>query len=180
MAGFLRRHLSTMLVAFITAAVTAAGPAIAATIADYARNSDKVDGKHAVGAGASPASRSGKLVATGSNGRLPNNIIARAPDAELIDGLDSSVFMPASKLSTTTNFLLYSSGAPVSLTALCALGDAVVGGWAQGVGIDVTSEGRHRVHGQFGVGEQGWQVTGTATNDGGNHFITVGAVCLDI
>lgn len=48
------------------------GPAIARAIAP---NSDKVDGFHAVGAKASPTKRAGKLVATGANGRLPQNIL---------------------------------------------------------------------------------------------------------
>lgn len=81
MVALLRRHASTMLVAFVTAAVTAGGPAIAASIADYAKDADKVDGKHAVGAGTSVTNRAGKLVATNATtGRLPNNIIASALD----------------------------------------------------------------------------------------------------
>ena len=89
----LRRHLSTILVAMVTAAVTAGGPAIAASIADYAKNADKVDGKHAVGSGASVTSRKGKLVATsGTTGKLPNNIIVKAPDANELDGLNSTAF----------------------------------------------------------------------------------------
>jgi len=38
-------------------------------------NADKVDGFHAVGAGASRAKRAGKLVATNRNGLLPRNIV---------------------------------------------------------------------------------------------------------
>ncbi|WP_109510287.1 hypothetical protein [Nocardioides speluncae] len=53
----------------------------------YANNSDKVDGKHAVGAGASTAQRKGKLVATRpTTGRLPDNIIKKAPDASRLGG----------------------------------------------------------------------------------------------
>ncbi len=60
----------------------------------FAHNADKVDGKHAVGATASANSRRGKLVATSrSSGRLPNNIIAKALDANLLDGLDSTAFL---------------------------------------------------------------------------------------
>lgn len=89
----MRRHLSTMLVAFGTAAVTAAGPALAATIADYATNADKVDGKHAVSASATVAERRNKIVATDADGRLPNNVIAKAPDAGKLDGVDSAGFL---------------------------------------------------------------------------------------
>ena len=90
----LRKHLPTIAIAIVTAAVTAAGPSMAAAAFD-ALNADKVDGKHAVGAGASVNKRKGKLVATGTNGRLPNNIIAKAPDADKLDGKDSTAFLLA-------------------------------------------------------------------------------------
>jgi hypothetical protein len=63
-------------------------PAVSATVkhALFADRADTVDGKHAVGAGASPAKRRGKLVATNRKGRLPNNVIAKAPDAARLDG----------------------------------------------------------------------------------------------
>ncbi|MDP2774034.1 MAG: hypothetical protein Q8O61_10810 [Nocardioides sp.] len=51
-----------------------------------AKNAHKVDGKHAVSAGAPVAKRKGKLVATNAAGRLPNNIIAKAPDAARLGG----------------------------------------------------------------------------------------------
>jgi len=38
-------------------------------------NADKVDGRHAVGSGASKAKRARKLVATNASGRLPSNIV---------------------------------------------------------------------------------------------------------
>lgn len=53
----------------------------------YANNSDKVDGKHAVGSGASTTQRKGKLVATNpQTSRLPDNIIKKAPDASRLGG----------------------------------------------------------------------------------------------
>jgi hypothetical protein len=51
-----------------------------------AQNAHRVDGKHAVSAGAPLAKRKGKLVATNAAGRLPNNIIAKAPDAARLGG----------------------------------------------------------------------------------------------
>ena len=51
-----------------------------------ANNAHKVDGKHAVSAGASLAKRKGKLVATNAAGRLPNNIIRKAPDSAKLGG----------------------------------------------------------------------------------------------
>lgn len=93
MFAFVRAHISVVVVAMVTAAVTAGGPAIAATIADYAKDADKVDGRHAVGADTPTSERRGKLVATnGATGRLPNNIIAKAPDADRLDGISSTGF----------------------------------------------------------------------------------------
>ncbi|HEY7042997.1 MAG TPA: hypothetical protein VH419_04945 [Nocardioidaceae bacterium] len=100
MLNSIRRHLTTILVAMVTAIVTAGAPALAQGVQNVvvADNSDKVDGKHAVGAGASVAQRAGKLVATNQNGRLPDSIIAKAPDANLVDGIDSANLLPGGTL----------------------------------------------------------------------------------
>lgn len=66
--------------------VGAIGPATARAIADYARNSDRVDGFHAV-SGGSKAQRAGKIVATDQNGLLPNGVIDRARDAKKLGGI---------------------------------------------------------------------------------------------
>jgi hypothetical protein len=89
----LRGDLRTVAVTALTVAVITCAPAVAGSVVRFARNADKVDGKHAVSAGASVAKRKGKLVATSSvTGRLPNDIIAKARDAEKLDGLDSGSF----------------------------------------------------------------------------------------
>ena len=96
MRGFIRKHAQTLVVAAVSVALTATAPAIAATVVDFARNAGKVDNKDAVGASASIEDRKGALVATSpTTGRLPNNIITRAPDAQLLDGKDSSEFLLA-------------------------------------------------------------------------------------
>lgn len=75
-----RENLKLLIVATVCLAAGWTGPAVAAVT--FAQNSDKVDGKHAVGAGATTTQRKGKLVATSpTTGRLPNNIVAVAPDA---------------------------------------------------------------------------------------------------
>lgn len=84
------RNLSTTAIATVAGLVggmvASFGPGLAQAAYD-AVNSDKVDGLHAVGAGASVTNRKGKLVATnGSTGRLPNNIIAKAPDSARLGG----------------------------------------------------------------------------------------------
>jgi hypothetical protein len=93
---FLRDNVKIVVIAMVTAMVTAGAPAVAHGVqhALFAHNADKVDGKHAVGSGASVNSRKGKLVATSpTTGRLPNNIIAKAADANKLDGADSTAFL---------------------------------------------------------------------------------------
>jgi hypothetical protein len=88
----LRDHLSIIITAAVVSTVFMAGPSVAQAAYD-AVNADKVDGKHAVGAGATVDARKGKLVATSpTTGRLPNDIIAKAPNADKLDGRDSTVF----------------------------------------------------------------------------------------
>jgi hypothetical protein len=102
----LRNHLETIVVAMITAAVTAAAPALAHGVqhALFAHNADKVDGKHAVGAGTTVEARRGRLVATsGITGRLPDNIIATAPDSDRLDGRDSTDFLKAGQIRISHN-----------------------------------------------------------------------------
>lgn len=102
MLGLVRRHLSTIAVAFVTAAVTAGGPALAAAF--DAINADKVDNRHAVGAGATSDERKGKLVATSpTTGRLPNDIIAKAPNADRLGGLNAAAFSRRLKRTVVVN-----------------------------------------------------------------------------
>ena len=101
----LRSHLPVLITAVVVGTLAAGGPALAAAAYD-ALNADKVDGKHAVGSGASIENRKGKLVATSpTTGRLPNNIIAKAPDAELLDGKDSAAFLAALAKATDSDKL---------------------------------------------------------------------------
>jgi hypothetical protein len=95
MLQLIRRNAQTIVVAMVTAAVTAGGPALAHGVqhALFAHNADKVDGKHAVGAGATADQRKRKLVATDGSGALPNDIISKALDSDLLDGQDSSAFL---------------------------------------------------------------------------------------
>ena len=84
------RYARTIAFAVACLSIGAVSPSVAAGV--FADNSDKVDGKHAVGAGASVANRAGKLVATNSNGRLPNNIIVRALDSGKLGGQPASSY----------------------------------------------------------------------------------------
>src|SRR5215218_9476114 len=88
----IREHLPILITAVTVSALTAGGPALAAAAYD-AVNADKVDGRHAVGAGASSTSRAGKLVATNSLGRLPDDIIGKAPDASKLGGIGPAGYL---------------------------------------------------------------------------------------
>lgn len=91
-----RTHLITIAVATAAVALTATGPALASNLkkAVFADDSDRVDNFHAVSSTATRADRANKLVATNAGGRLPNNIIVQAPDANTLDGIDSTNLLP--------------------------------------------------------------------------------------
>ena len=91
MRGSVRRYSPVILAAVLGSLLTADGPVIADMVYD-ANNAHKVDGRHAVPASTAISGRAGQLVATNARGRLPNDIIVQAPDAELLDGLDSRAF----------------------------------------------------------------------------------------
>jgi hypothetical protein len=94
MSGFVRNNAKLVVVAAVCLTAGMATPALAGGVVPFARNADKVDGKHAIRAGATVSQRAGRLVATsGSTGLLPNNIIAKAANSETLDGLDSTAFM---------------------------------------------------------------------------------------
>ncbi len=86
----LGRDLRTAAVAVVVSGMVMATPSVASMVT----NADKVDGKHAVSAGASVSQRAGKLVATSKQGYLPDNILKKARDADRLDGLDSSALVP--------------------------------------------------------------------------------------
>jgi hypothetical protein len=94
MRDFIRAHAPILITAVPVAALTTGGPALAGAAFD-AMNAHKVDGKHAVGAQASPSQRAGKLVATGASGYLPNGSTKKAPDADLLDSRNSSSYLVA-------------------------------------------------------------------------------------
>jgi len=86
----LNRQISVFLAALLGVLVGSVGPGVARAAYD-AVNADKVDGKHAVGAGASINNRKGKLVATSPlTGKLPNNIIDKATNSAALNGYPHS------------------------------------------------------------------------------------------
>ncbi len=74
----------------------AIGPSAVANV-----NAHQVDGRHAVKYTSDLAKRKGKLMAIGATGYLPNNIILKASDAELIDGIDSTALATIAALQSS-------------------------------------------------------------------------------
>jgi hypothetical protein len=113
MFGWVRKDARTIVIAVVAASVTAAAPAIAHGVhAAFAHNADKVDGKHAVGPGASLKAAGGKLVAAGANGKFSQKFIPKvaaaeiADDAETLDGVDSGGFYGAgSKVADSESWM---------------------------------------------------------------------------
>ena len=112
-----RRPTATLLLAVALAAVVASAPALAGAVVRYAQNADKVDGRHAVGSGASRAERAGKLVATGPDGRLPGDVIRTAPNSARLQGMSPDELGRASADRTTHEIDGIDSTAPTALHA---------------------------------------------------------------
>ena len=103
MLSQVRSHLSTILVAMVTAAVTASAPAIAHGVhALFSHNSDKVDGIHAAKANA--GNKRNRLIATDKTGKFPVSVIPRA-DANTLDGQDSTEFLDSTDKAADADLL---------------------------------------------------------------------------
>jgi hypothetical protein len=109
MSTGVRSNATTVVVAALTALLVAGAPAVARSAATFARtgiDASTVRGFGAVGCHASRANRSGKLVATcADTGRLPNNIIAKAPDASRLDGKNASAFLGVGEKAADSDLL---------------------------------------------------------------------------
>ena len=78
----------------------------------------------------------------------------------------------------TEAFQNFLTNETVTLTPLCTSGDVVIGGYARGIDITVSSEGRFAQSGGFSVGSQGWTATATSGSSSGARFMVVGARCI--
>ncbi|HET7431205.1 MAG TPA: hypothetical protein VFJ89_06845 [Nocardioides sp.] len=106
-----RLALLISLTALVVSLGVTAGPVMAKALVD----ADTVDGLHAVKAGASDAQRAGRLVATkASNGKLPNDLIALAPDSRLLAGAPASAYKGTYLPPFDTSVLAY----PAQKTAM--------------------------------------------------------------
>jgi hypothetical protein len=86
----IRRNLATILVAGVTAVLTVGGPSV---VAHVGQNAASVDGFSARSFTGNANLRNRLLIATNAAGLLPNNIIRKAPDANLLDGINSTEFL---------------------------------------------------------------------------------------
>src|SRR5438309_5940631 len=114
MPSFLQRHLTTVLVAFVTAAVTAGAPAIAASMT----NADTVDGFHAVSCKSQLNNRGRKLVATCPSGYLPAGIVKEVPLADTLNGLAASQLTRAASVSSFSSTTLVGKNGRVVGTSI--------------------------------------------------------------
>ncbi len=118
-----RVSLVVSISAVVIAVVTAAAPGVAqGVLAVAGLNADMVDGRHAVGFGATVDNRKGRLVATsGVTGRLPNDIIAKAPNADKVDGHDANGLTRVAMMATSDTLDLGTGeqtyGSPLTITA---------------------------------------------------------------
>jgi hypothetical protein len=101
---------------------TAIGPSAVANV-----NADRVDGRHAIKYTSDLAKRKGKLMAIGATGYLPNNIIVKASDAELIDGIDSTALATIAALQSSAG-TVNEAGNLVHWNQLFGVPPAVVNG----------------------------------------------------
>jgi len=121
--GETRSFVVAAVTASITTGVLMAAPAVGSAVVAMARNSDRVDGRHAVGFGASVKGRKGKLVATSAKtGKLPNNIIAKAPNARRLGGVGAARY--ARKASLRSPGTINSASNPVAWSKLRGVPDA--------------------------------------------------------
>jgi hypothetical protein len=128
----LRLPSPAMVVALVALFVALTGSAAAVTVS-YALNSDKVDGKHAVGAGATLNRAAGKLVATRSTGankgKFASKFIPRDARWALVDQAGASIVAQSGGISITSH--------PFTGEYILEFGTSLIG-----KGIFVTPSGR--------------------------------------
>jgi hypothetical protein len=129
--------MSTIVTAVIVSGIFVAGPTVAQAAYD-AVNADKVDGKHAVGAGSTVANRKGKLVATSpTTGRLPNNII------------DGTVYFRGYQLVKGAQVTLPQNGYAEAFVTCPGTKVVVSGGWTTTDGVPTIDVFRSEISEDF-------------------------------
>jgi hypothetical protein len=172
----MRQILSTALVALVVGSLAGATVGALAQSPDEAEagagispsavsriNADRVDGKHAVGAGASVTKRAGKLVATNKQGYLPKNIV---------NGLvtDLQITTVQSPVGNTT-----SAGSFMSNSVVCPEGSVVVGG-----GFSIAGNVLVHIYASRALTDRLWRVEGWNRADNGSVTLWAYASCLSV
>ena len=183
----MRQVLSTALVALIVGAL--AGATVSAVAQSPAEpvivpsavstiNADKVDGRHAVGSGASKAKRARKLVATNSSGYLPSNIVKpywrniKNMPAGFADGVDNRGVTKIIITRVRSPFPVpIDPGETADVTATCPAGSKVVGGGFFQGNDYVTITASHP------YSTDSWRVSGR-NDDDWNQNLWADAICM--
>ena len=111
------------------------GPSAVANV-----NADQVDGRHAVKyTSDTSAKRKGKLMAIGATGYLPNNIIQKATDADLIDGIDSTALATIAALQSSAG-TVNEAGNLVHWNQLFGVPRLSLTGWTKATGTTLVGE----------------------------------------
>ena len=133
MSPSFRGDVRSAAIAVAAALFVSAAPAVADHVASYARRAGKVDGRDAVGSGASAERRAGSLVAANPSGRLPGRVLGIPPNSKQVGGLSASQLVRASKARRKDHIDRFSSRgwASVHSHGVTAPTDGVLLVWGQ-------------------------------------------------
>jgi hypothetical protein len=124
MRTWFRSRSESLMIAIVTAAVTAVLTASAPVLAGTALNADTLAGRPGVGCGASHAARAGVYVATCGSGDhkgfLPDDIIKRAPDSAKLGGLPSNRYYVNGTSSTAASITEHALTSTDAVAHCCA------------------------------------------------------------
>ena len=183
----MRHVLSTAIVALVVGSVAGATvsalaqePESVAPSAVSNINAHRVDGFHAVGAGASRATRAGKLVATNRAGLLPSNIVR--PTWNLIEGIPKGfadgVDDGITKVTITRvsgSMVTVGAGLGGSATAECPPGARAVGG---GFSAGTSNPPKFWILSSRANAAGRWHISGMNTSEAFETEIQAHVVCL--
>ncbi len=142
-----RQHATTIIVASIVAALTAAAPSIAAGVrATFASNADKVDGIHATTSATATkrlADRRGKLVATSpKTGLLPAVVIPTVGNSDRLGGRTAQDFLGSGAGVVTATHLAAGAVSTAQLADGAVTGAKLASDTVTGADVDEATLGQ--------------------------------------
>ncbi len=121
------RPMSVVLVLVVTASFSAVVmPDVASSVIRYAKNADRVDGFHAVGAGAQRQAR--RLVATNRSGHLPEAIVAHAQNARRLGGYPHDRYVTTCERGSVAGYAHVDAGVGADWTEVTGYGTMFAAG----------------------------------------------------